>query len=248
MRETPAREVREAEETLTRERARILLENDRRRREVDHDLYAHDNPTEQLFRRARRVLARRLLGTAGAMPGRNSRCLEIGCGAGGWLADLAHWKAAEKRIFGVEIDLSRLLLARLEAPASCLLAADGALLPFAGGSFDLVLVSTVFSSILEPRVQTLVADEMVRVVAPEGALVCFDFRWNNPRNPHVRAVTRRRLGQLFETDGRMTGRVESVCLAPPLARRLSGWPTLTRNLERVPFLRSHLLAVYRREA
>lgn len=53
----------------------------------------------------------------------------------------------------------------------------------------MVLTFTVFSSILDPQMAQNVAQEIVRVLRPQGFLLWYDFRFNNPRNPHVRGMT-----------------------------------------------------------
>ena len=76
---------------------------------------------------------------------------------------------------------------------------------------------------------------------PGGALLWYDFRVNNPRNPNVRGVGRKELRSLFPD---LAGEVRSATLAPPIARLVaprSNW--LATTLEGFPFLRTHLLAV-----
>lgn len=79
------------------------------------------------------------------------------------------------------------------------------------------------------------------MLKPGGAFLCYDFRVKSPRNPDVRQVTRRDLHQLFPE---LHGPVQSVTLAPPLARLVAGraW-TLAAVLQAIPWLRTHLLAV-----
>jgi len=79
------------------------------------------------------------------------------------------------------------------------------------------------------------------VLAPGGALLWYDFAFNNPKNPHVRGISRSEVRKLFP---QLVGKIKSVTLAPPLARLIvpRSW-TLATFLEAVPFLRTHLLAV-----
>jgi hypothetical protein len=104
-----------------------------------------------------------------------------------------------------------------------------------------VVVSTVFTSLLDSKVRRLMADEITRVLAPGGAMLWYDFAVNNPRNPNVRKVERAELQQLFP---RCTGKIKRITLAPPLARRIAprSW-ALANVLETIPLLCSHLLAV-----
>lgn len=224
-----------------RERQRLVAEYARRRRELPADRYAPWNRAEQFMRHGRSRLAARLLHEAGVFPDAESRCLEVGFGAGGWLPQLLEWGAAESNLQGVEIDPARLEATRRRLPAAHLQLADGAALPYADGRFDLVVVSTVFTSILDDEVRRRVAVEIERVLRPAGALLWYDFAIDNPRNPNVRGVPRRELQALFPD---LRGEIRRVTLAAPLARLVAprAW-WLAELLETVPLLRSHLLAV-----
>ena len=159
-----------------------------------------------------------------------------------WLRDLVRWGASPERLTGVDLLRDRLReAARRGPPGSGLALALGNELPFADGTFDLVIQSTVFTSILDPALRARVSAEMVRVLRPGGRVFWYDFHVNNPANPDVKAVTHAELRALFPgcaVDARR------VTLAPPIARRVAGWSWLAcRLLEAVPLLRTHSLAV-----
>jgi ubiquinone/menaquinone biosynthesis C-methylase UbiE len=126
-------------------------------------------------------------------------------------------------------------------PAADLRVGDASHLPWPASTFRLVVASTVFTSILDGSVRRVVASEATRVLTSDGALLWYDFAVNNPRNAHARGVRRRELRELFPT---LRGRIESVTLAPPLARFVArrSW-TLATVLEAIPLLRTHLVAV-----
>ena len=175
------------------------------------------------------------------------RALEIGCGDGNWMRDLVRWGASPERLTGVDLLPDRLReAARRGPPGSGLALALGHELPFPDGAFDLVIQSTVFTSILDAGLRARVATEMLRVLQPRGHVLWYDFHVNNPGNPDVRAVGRTELRSLFpgcDVDARR------VTLAPPLARRIAGWSWLAcRLLEAVPLLRTHSLAIISRRA
>ena len=227
-----------------RERVRLVEEYERRRRDLPSDLYAPWNPAEQFMRHGRQRLAARLLHEAGVFPGATSQCLEIGFGGGGWLPELLAWGASEETLHGVEIDTTRLAATRKRLPAAHLIEADAADLPYDSESFDLVVVSTVFTSILDDEVRRDVAQEIQRVLRPGGALLWYDFAVDNPRNPNVRGVPKKELLSLFPE---LRGAVRRVTLAAPLVRLVaprSWW--LAELLEALPLLRTHLVAVLRR--
>ncbi|MDG0855397.1 methyltransferase domain-containing protein [Roseateles puraquae] len=166
------------------------------------------------------------------------RATEVGCGAGGNLLDLLRLGLMPAHLTGVELLPERLAAARAALPEGVtLLAGDASAAPVAPASQDLVLQSTVFSSILDDALQQRVADAMWRWLKPGGAVVWYDFTVNNPRNPDVRGVPLRRVRALFP-QGHFTAR--RVTLAPPLARAL---PAAYGLLNAVPWLRTHRLVL-----
>jgi len=223
------------------ERERILAEYWRREQELAPDLYAPWQPSAALELAARRRSSAAMLRRANLFPKAGDHCLEVGYGSIGWLGDLISWGVPAPCLHGVELNESRARHAQEALPLADLRIGDAAELPFQDDTFRLVIASTVFTSILDATVRSLVAQQIVRVLAPGGALVWYDFAINNPRNPNVRKVDRRELQQLFP---QLKGEVRSVTLALPLARLVAPWSwTLATALEAIPLLRSHLLAV-----
>jgi len=175
------------------------------------------------------------------------RVLEIGCGSGHWLRELVQWGVRPDHVVGIDLISERLGDARARcAPSVRLAAASAAALPFADGTFDVVLQSTVLTSVLDAAVRERIAGEMMRVLRPRGLVLWYDFLVDNPRNRDVRGVDRRELSRLYpgwELD------VRRVTLAPPVARFLAPrmW-TLAAVLSAVPFLCTHFAGTLRRMA
>ncbi|MGQ3050337.1 MAG: class I SAM-dependent methyltransferase [Roseateles sp.] len=166
---------------------------------------------------------------------------EVGCGAGGNLLDLLRLGLLPAHLSGIELLPERLAAARASLPEGVrLIAGDASSADIAPASQDLVLQSTVFSSILDDALQQRVADAMWRWLKPGGAIVWYDFTINNPRNPDVRGVPLRRVRELFPgcEPGRFTAR--RVTLAPPLARAL---PAAYGLFNLAPWLRTHRLVL-----
>ena len=169
------------------------------------------------------------------------RLLEVGCGAGGNLLELLRLGFSPAHLAGVELLPERLSQARARLPEAVQLhAGDASALPVPAGSLDIVLQSTVFSSLLDPAFQQRLADAMWRWLRPGGGVLWYDFTVDNPRNPDVRGVPLARLRQLFP-QGRVQAR--RVTLAPPLARLLCRLhPGLYPVANAIPLLRTHVLA------
>lgn len=233
--------MREEPDALLIERHRIQAEYQRRAREIKPDLYSPWQPAQIFFRTVRTVVAAGMLREALVFPRTGDTCLEVGCGTGGWLADLISWEMREPDLHGIDIDALRIKRAKEILPAADLRVGDAARLPWHNETFNLVISSTLFTSVLDLGVRRSIASEIVRVLASGGALLWYDFAFNNPRNPHVRGISRSEVRKLFP---QLAGKIRSVTLAPPLARLIvpHSW-TLASLLEAVPFLRTHLLAV-----
>ena len=208
---------------------------------------AHDSWLEPAYRymmedRERHTLA--LFAREGLARLADVRVLEVGCGTGIWLRDLVRWGAGPENVFGVDLLPDRVEAARrLVAPGVTVTQSDISALQFPNASFDLVIQSTVFSSILDDDRRRRTAAEMRRVVRADGLILWYDFHVNNPRNSNVRAVPRAELTQLFPN---CATRMRRITLAPPLARAIAPFSTTACDiLSLIPWLRTHTLAAIR---
>jgi ubiquinone/menaquinone biosynthesis C-methylase UbiE len=191
------------------EAERIRAEFRRRALEVPSDTYALTKPANLFAAQERTRLALTVLEREDFFPLRGRRILEVGCGSGGWLPTFEGWGAERGDLAGVDLDEARVGRARqrlsslrdeegvLLAPGADIRQGDASSLPWADASFDLVVQSTVFSSVLDPTMKRALADEMLRVLRPSGLLFWYDFFFDNPWNPNVRGVGRQEVRSLF---------------------------------------------------
>ena len=193
--------------------------------------------------RERRLLA--LLKRYGCVPLDKKKIVEIGCGAGYWLREFIKWGAQPENVVGVELLPNRVAEARRLCPeAVSVMCGNAATLGFSDATFDLVLQSTVFTSILDHEMRRQVASEMIRVMKPDGLIVWYDYHVKSPWNPDVRAVKRREIYYLFP-GCRIA--LKRITLLPPVARRLAPHSWLTCYLlERIPLMCTHYLGVIRK--
>lgn len=170
----------------------------------------------------------------------NLQVLEVGCGTGGNLLEFLRMGCAPQHLAGIELLPDRYAQARHVLPAAVRLQQGDALLAdVLHASQDVVLVSTVFSSVLDQSFQQRLAATMWQWLRPGGAVLWYDFTYNNPSNPDVRGVPLRRVRELFP-QARITTR--RVTLAPPLARAVVRvHPALYGLFNSVPWLRTHIL-------
>lgn len=166
--------------------------------------------------------------------------LEVGSGSGSNLLELLRFGFDPLNLQGVELLEERHAQARAMLPSALqLVCGDACELDVPPASQNIVLQSTVFSSLLDDRFQQRLADAMWRWVKPGGGVLWYDFTYNSPANPDVRGVTMARIRSLFP-EGRMT--VRRVTLAPPISRRVCRLhPAAYHLFNLMPFLRTHVL-------
>jgi SAM-dependent methyltransferase len=166
--------------------------------------------------------------------------LEVGSGTGGNLLDLLRLGLSPEHLMGVELLPERHQVARdLLPPNVQLWQSDAMLLALPSASLDLVLQSTVFSSLLDDAYQQRLAAQMWQWLKPGGAVIWYDFTVNNPRNADVRGLPLQRVRALFP-QGQC--RVQRLTLAPPIARcAMKIHPVLYPLFSGLPLLRTHLL-------
>jgi SAM-dependent methyltransferase len=210
------------------------------RRDVG-DRYSILKPDVWLAVQARQRALLALFARLGWRDPASRRIVEVGCGGGANLLELLRFGFAPDHLVGLELLPDRAAHARRTLPAALeVRTGDASVADISASSQDAVYAATVFSSILDDAFQERLAHVMWRWVKPRGGVLWYDFTVGNPRNRDVRGVSLARLRALFPH-----GRIEArrITLAPPLARAACRvHPGLYTALDRVPMLRTHLLA------
>ena len=206
-------------------------------------LYSHLSDADRYIHETRDQAFRSLLKRHGIVSLEGIRVLELGCGDGAMIRSLAHHGADLSLVNGIDINPARASSAHAAYSPAGIAAGDASHLPYRDASFDLALAFTSFSSMTGKAVRARAATEALRVLRPGGLLVVYDFRVN-PTNPATRPLREAELRDLF---GHRHVDVERVTLAPPIVRVFRGRRALCRPLERIPWLRTHLLAAVTKE-
>ena len=191
-----------------------------------------------------RALSHMLSATVGTDLG-GIRVIDVHCGTGGFLRQLIDWGATPAHLTGTEIQQDRLeLAAPRTAPGVRWHCGPLGALPAA--SADLVSAQTVLSSVTDPDLRQRLAADMWRVLKPGGWCLVFDFRHNNPRNPHVRKLTRPELDSLWPGH---RPQYQTLLLPPPVGRALAALPALVSEAlaALAPPLRSHFIYMVQKE-
>ena len=183
-----------------------------------------------------------LLKAAGYHPMSNLHILDVGCGDGNMLRQFLQWGAIPEHLAGIELRPEPVQKARHLNPNLDVRCGSAIELPWPDASFDLVCQHTVFTSILDSAMKQQIAAEMSRVLRPGGAVLWYDFMYNNPRNPDVRGVKADEIRALFPG---FEIHLRRITLAPFIARRLpeSFLPLFYPLLAAIPPLRTHYLGL-----
>lgn len=227
------------------EEARLAAVYARRQETVPADRYTYFNRANLVMIQDREWRVLRLLTRHGWTSLTGKTILEIGCGAGPWLRDFVRWGAEPENVAGIDLLPDLIAEARRRCPEAVRLQCSSATATdFPDASFDLVLQSTVFTSVLDAASKRQLAAEMLRLVKPEGLILWYDFRVDNPWNRDVRGVNRAEIRDLFPgCDIDLRG----ATLAPPLVRLLAPYSFLACYLlAKIPFFCTHYVGAIRK--
>jgi ubiquinone/menaquinone biosynthesis C-methylase UbiE len=188
--------------------------------------------------RERRVLA--LLKERGFALLDTQEILEIGCGIGYWLRDFIKWGAHPEKISAVDLLPDRVAKARELCPEGVKIhCRSAAKLAFPDDTFNIVLQSTVFTSVLDHDMKRQMASEMIRVVKGNGLILWYDYHVNNPWNSDVHGVKKQEIHRLFPG---CQIELRRITPAPPLVRLLIPYSWLACYLlAKIPWLCTHYL-------
>lgn len=196
------------------------------------------NPGNRALLAERDRLARSLLRSAGLTGALTGTVLDLGAGSGESFPGLV---VAPGTIIRADLLEERLRLGLDRDRYARVVCADGSQLPVRTASVDLVILSTVLSSVADQAVRRAILADAWRALRPGGGLLVYEFRVGNPRNPNTTPLRRAMLAGVLP----VAPRVRSLTVAPPLARRLGrttawSYPLLAR----LPFVRTHNLLVW----
>ena len=173
----------------------------------------------------------------------NLRILDIGCGDGNFLRQLLEWGGNPKNLFGIELRDDQVQKAHEINPLIDIRSGSAVKLPLPDAYIDLVCLHTVFSSILDSVMKREIMAEINRVLCPNGAVVWYDFIYNNPKNHDVKGIKKAEIYQHFKG---YSIYLKKISLAPPIAKRIPDTflPLLYSILCLFPFLRTHYLGLF----
>lgn len=201
------------------------------------------NPGNRVIYDEQLALVAQALDRHGYWPLSDADVLDVGCGSGSMLDQLRLEGGATGRVIGLDLRLGRLQQCQPRYPEVAMMACSGASIALPDDSIDVVAAFTLFSSVLDEELQRRIAAEITRVLRPGGIVAWYDLRTPNPANKALRSMTKRKVESLFPAS---VIDLRSATVLPPLARRLGDQAEARyQQLNRLPFLRSHLVGVVR---
>lgn len=224
---------------------RILKVYDQRKEVVPKGLYSYFNQANLFMIHGRERVMLDLLNKYGMDPLLDKKILDVGCGEGGSLRKFIQYGAKPENMHGFDLLEDRVEDAKYLTPNIDFRCGNVENLPFSDESFDIVMQSTVFTSVLDSKMKRKIASEMFRVLKPDGIIMWYDYHMNNPKNPDVRGVNKKEICQLFPDCEIYFKR---ITLAPPLVRLIAPHSyLLCYLLESMKLLNTHYLAVMKKK-
>lgn len=171
---------------------------------------------------------------------KDKRILEIGGGSGQNILLLLRLGFLPENIYFNELLESRFSDALGRLPSGIHSFPGNALeMNFERDYFDVILQSTVFTSILDENMKSALAGKMWQWLKPGGGILWYDFIYNNPNNTDVEGIRIKKIRTYFPES---KIQIKRLTLAPPVCRIVTKiHPSLYNVFNFWPFLRTHVL-------
>jgi ubiquinone/menaquinone biosynthesis C-methylase UbiE len=177
------------------------------------------------------------------LPLGNKKIVDMGSGTGARLRNFLRLGASPKNLYGIDLSDTRTEIAKDLSPNFNLSCGDASDTGYEDNFFDIVINSTMMSSICHDSLAKSIADEMNRILKPGGIVLWYDMRYNNPYNMNVRGYTLAMIKDLFpNTDITQ----QSITLVPNITRKINIPFWLYQLIYIAPWLRTHYLCTIKK--
>ncbi|MBA4416363.1 MAG: hypothetical protein C0392_00405 [Syntrophus sp. (in: bacteria)] len=155
------------------ETSRIRKEYLRRDISETNKIYTYENPVFLYHMQEREHTILRMINKAGIVIA-NLKVLEVGCGTGHILQRFLEFGAG--KTFGIDLMEHRIQDGKKHYPNISFVQGNASQLPYSDNSFSLVMQFMCLSSVLDQSMRNSIAEEMWRVLEPDGTLLSYDMR------------------------------------------------------------------------
>jgi ubiquinone/menaquinone biosynthesis C-methylase UbiE len=227
-----------------KELVRIREAYERRKESVPTHLYSFLNPSALFLIQQRERSLLNTLKRNGFEHLSEMRILDIGCGSGNVLREFIRYGANPENLYGIDFLQDRIDTAVKISPNIHFKCGNAEKLPYENNSFDIVILFTVLTSILDSGMKKAIASEALRILKPQGIILYYDYLYDNPKNRDVRGVKMPEIRRLF--DGSPV-EFKRITLAPPIARAVAPYSwSVCYLLEKLKIFNTHYLGVIKK--
>ncbi len=205
--------------------------------------WSYDNEGNRIINKERREAALQLLKSF-SVSLHEKKILDVGCAGGDSIRLIKTLGGTEKNIVGIDIRKKRLNETKSFFRDATFFLMDARKLEFSDNTFDYVNLFTVLSSVLDNNNRKIISKEVMRILKPNGYVLYYDLRYNNPRNRYVKAVTKKDINKLFPST---IINMQLITLFPPLVRKIGkNVNYFYPKLSKLNFLNTHYIALLKK--
>jgi len=231
-------------EKSEKELVRIREAYDRRKESIPAGLYSFFNPSALFLNQQREKYLIEMLKENGFGDLSGMMILDIGCGTGNVLREFMRYGASPENLYGIDLLQDRMDTAVTISPNIHFQCGNAEKLPYENNSFDIIILFTVLTSILDSRMKRAIASEALRTLKPQGIILYYDYLYDNPKNHDVKGVKKSEIKQLFEGSHI---ELKRITLAPPIARVIAPYSwSVCYLLEKLKVFNTHYMGVIRK--
>jgi len=176
------------------------------------------------------------------LPLSDKKIADFGCGIGARMRDFLRLGASPSNLHGVELSDKRIDIAKSISPNFNFQCGDASSTDYEDDYFEIILNSTMMSSILDDELADAIAEEMWRVLKPGGVIIWYDLKIDNPLNESVRGYPKKKIIKLFP---QAEFRCYSLTPIPVITRKFP-FRYMYNLMSIFPFFHAHILAFIRK--
>lgn len=173
---------------------------------------------------------------------KKKKIIDIGCGNGSLIRFFSDCRCSHEGLYGIDLREDIIMQGKNINPSIDISTSNAEELSFSESSFDIVCLQTVFSSVENVKMREKIVERINYLLKPNGLIIWYDFRYNNPKNPNVQGVTKKEISDLFKLYDISLKKITTI---PLLQRKLPYqlWPLLGVISQLLPFLKSHYIGI-----